>query len=189
MQKIIFSVLILILVVFAFKNDNAETIKIIKVNNFEECVLASYPIQESYPRKCIDGEENSFTEYIGNQIEKKDLITVETPTPNQSVANKFEIRGKARGFWFFEASLPARILDQNKKEVFVFSIETTDEWMTEEFVNFEKVVDLGTSTVPQKGYLEIMKSNPSDLSENNDSLIIPISFSNNFVETQTEVVQ
>jgi len=33
------------------------------ISNFEECVAAGYPVMESYPRKCSDGE-NTFTEDV-----------------------------------------------------------------------------------------------------------------------------
>lgn len=189
MQKIIFSVLIVILIFFTFNRNSEEIVRVIKVNNFDECVLAGFPVMESYPRKCADADGKTFSEYIGNQIEKKDLIVVESPIPNQSVTNKLEIRGKARGFWFFEAEISGRVLDQNKKTIANFSIMTEDEWMTEDFVGFNKIIDLSTTTLPQKGFLEIIKNNPSDMRDKDDSLIIPISFSSSTIEIPQEVVQ
>lgn len=34
------------------------------VNDFDSCVKAGYPVQESHPRKCITPEGVSFTEVI-----------------------------------------------------------------------------------------------------------------------------
>lgn len=106
-----------------------------------------------------------------------DMIVVTAPFANatSSVANPIEITGKARGFWFFEASFPAKIVDANGAELAVFSIETTDEWKTTEFVNFSVMVPFATSTTAT-GKLILQKSNPSDLPENAAELVIPIVF-------------
>jgi hypothetical protein len=38
----------------------------IEITNFDECVAAGYPVMESYPRQCSDGE-NTFTEKLDMQ--------------------------------------------------------------------------------------------------------------------------
>ncbi len=182
MQKIILSIVIAFLIIFAFRKEKTETVTITKVNSFEGCALAGFPIQESYPRRCASSDGKVFSEYIGNRIEKQDLIVVDSPLPNQTINNAFQISGKARGFWFFEGEISGRILDQSKKTISNFSIMTQEEWMTEEFVGFNKIIDLGTTTLPQKGFIEIIKNNPSDMREKDDSLIIPISFSSSTIE-------
>jgi len=55
------------------------------INNFEECVSAGYPVLESYPRQCKTPEGKTFTEDIGNELEKSDLIKVNIPRPNQAI--------------------------------------------------------------------------------------------------------
>lgn len=103
------------------------------------------------------------------------LIQVATPTPAMFVTSPMEISGKARGFWFFEASFPAKIVDANGTELAAFSIETTDDWMTEEFVNFNTTIPFTTSTTAT-GSLILQKSNPSGESQNEEILLIPITF-------------
>jgi hypothetical protein len=39
------------------------------VSNFEECMLAGFPIMESYPRQCAS-PSGTFVENIGNEIDK-----------------------------------------------------------------------------------------------------------------------
>ena len=46
------------------------------VTNFEECIGANYPVIESYPRQCKTPDGEVFTEDIGNELEKKDLIQI-----------------------------------------------------------------------------------------------------------------
>jgi hypothetical protein len=103
------------------------------------------------------------------------LIQVATPTPVMLVTNPMEISGKARGFWFFEASFPAKIVDANGTELAAFSIETTDDWMTEEFVNFSVTVPFATSTTAT-GTLILHNSNPSGEAKYDEELLIPIQF-------------
>ncbi|MFH1997321.1 MAG: hypothetical protein ABII94_01360, partial [Patescibacteria group bacterium] len=72
------------------------------INSFEECVSADYPVMESYPRQCKTPDGRSFTEDIGNELEKIDLIRVNNPRPNQIIQSPILIKGEARGYWFFE---------------------------------------------------------------------------------------
>src|SRR5680860_1906637 len=72
------------------------------VTNFEECVAAGNPEMESYPRQCRNGAQ-SFTENIGNELEKTDLIRLSTPRPNQTISSPLTLTGQARGNWYFEA--------------------------------------------------------------------------------------
>lgn len=45
-----------------------------EISNFDECVKAGYPVLESYPRQCQAPDSETFTEEIGNGLEKTDLI-------------------------------------------------------------------------------------------------------------------
>jgi len=39
---------------------------VVEVGSFEDCVLAGFPVMESYPRQCSDGT-NSWTEVLGSK--------------------------------------------------------------------------------------------------------------------------
>lgn len=82
------------------------------VANFDECAAAGYPVAESYPRQCRAGNQ-TFSEYIGNELEKTDLIRITTPRPNDTIKSLVTIEGEARGTWFFEASFPIKLYDAN----------------------------------------------------------------------------
>ena len=48
------------------------------------------------------------------EIESRaNLIRLETPLPNSTITSPLNIRGEARGVWFFEASFPVKIFDDN----------------------------------------------------------------------------
>src|SRR3989344_6744359 len=49
----------------------------------------------------------------------EDLIVVELPFPGAVVGKEFSVVGKARGNWFFEASFPVYVMDQNGKKLAV----------------------------------------------------------------------
>ena len=73
----------------------------IKVGSFSECSGAGYPIMESYPRQCRTPDGKTFREDIGNELEKDNLIRIETPRPNAVIKSPLAIKGVARGTWFF----------------------------------------------------------------------------------------
>src|SRR3989344_3148362 len=69
------------------------------VSNFDECISVDYPVSESYPHQCRDFTGEIFTENIGNELEKIDLIKVSQPRPNQEISSPLVIEGEARGYW------------------------------------------------------------------------------------------
>ena len=146
------------------------------INSFEECVSAGYPLLESYPSQCKTPDGETFTEDIGNELEKSNLIRVSNPRPNQIIQSPLAIDGEARGFWFFEASFPVKILNERGEVVVQGLAQAQGDWMTENFVQFRaELVFPAPST--EKGNLVLEKDNPSGLPEHVDELRIPIRFS------------
>ncbi len=145
------------------------------VNNFDDCASAGYAVAESYPRQCSTPDGRTFVENIGNELEKADLIRIASPRPNDTVQSPIRITGKARGFWFFEASFPAKIYDANGKELGTAIVAATEDWMTEEFVPFEAMMEFKAPTTAT-GTLILQKDNPSGLPENDDQLVVPLKF-------------
>lgn len=117
----------------------------------------------------------SRQEDIGNELEKANLIRVFSPRPNQTVHTPLLVQGEARGFWFFEASFPVRLLDGNGKEIALGIAQAQDEWMTESFVPFVAELTFETPAT-EKGTLVFEKDNPSGLAEHDDALAIPVRF-------------
>ncbi|MFH1714351.1 MAG: Gmad2 immunoglobulin-like domain-containing protein [Candidatus Nealsonbacteria bacterium] len=147
----------------------------ILISNFEECLAQGYLVLESYPRQCKTPGNESFTEYIGNELEKMNLIRVSWPRPNESVKSPILIKGEARGYWFFEADFPVRVYDENGKLLGTAIAQAESDWMTEDFVSFSLVMAFGNPET-KKGTLVLEKDNPSDIPEFDDQLIIPINF-------------
>lgn len=145
------------------------------IDSFEACVQAGNPVMESYPAQCRTKDGALFVQDIGNELEKDDVIRVNLPRPNALVTSPLTISGQARGTWFFEASFPARLLDENGSVVGEAIVEAKSDWMTEDFVPFEATVEFSQPT-GTKGTLILEKSNASGLPENADELRIPVIF-------------
>ncbi|MFA6177426.1 MAG: Gmad2 immunoglobulin-like domain-containing protein [Candidatus Paceibacterota bacterium] len=113
----------------------------------------------------------------GNAEEKKDLIRVSLPKPNDVIKSPLVIKGEARGNWFFEASFPIKLINTEGKEVPLSQgyIMTTANWMTTDFVPFEQIITFPLQKAG-KGKLILMKDNPSGLAQYDDELVIPVFF-------------
>ncbi len=148
----------------------------IKITNFEECATV-YPVMESYPRRCAVPGGQTFSEEIGNELDKTDLIKISSPRPNEKIKSPLVITGEARGSWFFEASFPVKLYDE-KNNLLASGVATANppaggDWMTENFVPFKAELNFSVAEA-QKGVLVLEKDNPSGLPENADSLKVPV---------------
>ncbi len=130
---------------------------------------------ESYPQQCRTEGGKVFIENIGNELEKVDLIQLAAPRPNQVVNSPLVVAGEARGTWFFEADFPVKILDQNGELVAIGIAQADGEWMTEDFVPFQAVIEFDPP-ITDRGRLVLEKDNPSGLPEHDDELNVPIRF-------------
>ncbi|MDP3990726.1 MAG: Gmad2 immunoglobulin-like domain-containing protein [Candidatus Nealsonbacteria bacterium] len=176
MKKILL-IIIIILIMAGF----GVTWKLIKkeapllITNFEECAKAGNPIMESYPRQCRHNGQ-TFTENIGNELEKTNLIRLDFPRPNQVVKSPLTITGEARGFWFFEASFPVVLTDWDGLIIGQGIATAKSDWMTSDFVPFEAKLTftIDKNAYSNRGTLILRKDNPSGLSEYDDALEIPV---------------
>ena len=177
----IVSILLLLIVVvfylFVFRNWNIsdDGISLKEISSFDDCVSAGFGVLESYPSQCRTSDGRSFTQDIGNELEMLDLIKVDNPRPNTLLISPLEIKGAARGTWFFEAQAGAKLLDEDGEEVATGIVQTEGDWMTGEFVGFSGEL-LFERQESGKGTLVLENANPSGLPENQIQLIIPVIF-------------
>ena len=188
MRKILLIAIVIVLVAIGFwlldKGEKAKAPTVI--TNFIECVEAGNPVMESYPRQCRTEEGETFTESIGNELEKIDLIRLASPRPNEVVKSPLTITGEARGYWFCEASFPVFLVNWDGLIIAQGIATAKDEWMIEDFVPFEATLEFSTEegSIPgmdnvfykNNGALILKKDNPSGLPEHDDALEIPIFF-------------
>lgn len=120
-------------------------------------------------------EEDKVVELIldTNTKDYSNLIVVTAPQPNTKIQKPLKITGRARGYWFFEATFPIEALDSNGIVIAQGYAQADDEWMTEDFVPFTSNLVINVP-VAGNGTLRLKKSNPSALPENDDMLEIAI---------------
>ncbi len=174
-KKLLLLTSLLLLAAFLFGRQYWQSKKIRSIRSFEECG-ALYPIMESYPPRCATPDGRSFTQDIGNELDKIDKIQAENPRPNQMITSPLTIVGQARGMWFFEASFPIKLLDSNNNVIATGIAQAQGEWMTENFVPFTATLQFAPQTIGSAGTLILQKDNPSGDPQRDESLRIPIRF-------------
>ena len=90
------------------------------------------------------------------------LVHLASPAPGDTVRSPLLVRGKARGFWFFEASFPVRLLAADGSELAVTYATAGSDWMTTAFVPFTSTVTFASPPAGTRGTLVLHKDNPSD---------------------------
>ncbi len=97
-----------------------------------------------------------------------------SPKQNEVVSSPLKVEGQALGSWFFEASLPVRLVDEGGNLIAAHYATAESDWMTEKPVKFNS--EILFSTTATSGYLVISKDNPSGLPENDGSIKMPVRF-------------
>lgn len=110
--------------------------------------------------------------------EKDDLIKVTAPLAGETITSPFEIRGQARGTWFFEATFPITVVNWDGLIIGEGYATAEDEWMTEDYVPFTGTVEFNfdEDTPYRRGATIFKKSNPSGLPEHDNALEVPVVF-------------
>ena len=116
---------------------------------------------------------------------KKDLIKVESPTPYEIVSSPLTIIGEARGGWYFEGDFPIRLLDANGKVLATHYATAKGEWMSEDFVSFESIIEFNLPET-ETGTIILHKDNPSGLQQYDDELRIPVRFNQNTIVPEND---
>jgi len=116
--------------------------------------------------------------YFGSlKVAENDKVKVEFPRINEKVSSPLLVTGQARGSWFFEASFPITLKDDNGNIVAQGYAMTADDWMTTNFVSFESIpLTFERTPTTKKGVLILHKDNPSGLPEHDEELRIPVRF-------------
>lgn len=162
---------------FAYRHFNTTT----TVTNFDECVAQGNPVRESYPARCSTPDGRVFTQIVEVEDPNEPLldeVTIHTPQANQVVKSPLLVTGYVPGPWFFEGVFPVELRNSVGDVVASAQGEVADgsDWMTEELVYFEAVLEFDTENTTDTGAVVLLKSNPSGLPENEDSEAIPVKF-------------
>ena len=118
-------------------------------------------------------EKRNFRWELAGRKKEENEVIIFSPQPNQLVASPLRVEGQAKGTWFFEATMPIKILDEADQELGVSYVEALDNWMTEDFVSFSGEIRF-ISEKDGPGILVINNSNPSGLPQYGKELRIPV---------------
>ncbi|MEN9338134.1 MAG: hypothetical protein RIQ41_448 [Candidatus Parcubacteria bacterium] len=151
-----------------------------KITSYKECKEAGFPVMESYPEQCMTSDGRTFVNEkvvatTSPEIVVSDALRGVNIARDQRVTSPLVITGEARGYWYFEASFPAELLDGNGVRIALAPLQATADWMTTEFVPFKgtlSFVQPDTAT----GTLILRNDNPSGLPERSYEVRIPVSF-------------
>lgn len=112
------------------------------------------------------------------QVEEEEIVEVKVdhPKANALVGSPLIVTGEARGTWFFEASLPLKLVDEEGTVIAEGPAQAQGEWMTEEFVPFAASLRFIRTPKSETGTLIVSKDNPSGLPENDKSISVPVRF-------------
>lgn len=102
-------------------------------------------------------------------------IEVTKPSSGDVIRSPLEISGRARGFWFFEASFVVELQDREGNELATAIATAEGEWMTEDFVPFTATLTFEQPEADE-GILIFHKQNASGLKEHEDSVEVPVKF-------------
>jgi hypothetical protein len=96
-----------------------------------------------------------------------------SPQAGELLTSPYKVQGRARGSWFFEATLPIVLKDAAGNILVETYGQAQGDWMTSDWVPFEADLVFSTST-EKMGELIIKKDNPSGLPENEAQVAYPV---------------
>lgn len=161
------------------------------ITSFESCAAAGNQVTESYPRQCRDtASGTTFTEatLTTSESEPEQLATrtytsakgvqieIDQWADNKRVTSPLTITGRVPGNWSFEANFPVELTSTNGQVIAKTPATLQGDWMTDELVLFTITLEFDASKSGSDGLLRLQKSNPSDLTENNDLVELPVRF-------------
>jgi predicted PurR-regulated permease PerM len=107
--------------------------------------------------------------------EKSVSTKVFLPVNSAKVSSPLTVIGQVPGNWSFEASFPVKLKNSTGSVVAEGIAQIIGDWMTTELVPFS--IELTWDSMESgDGTLVLQKDNPSGMSENEDSVSIPIKF-------------
>ena len=101
------------------------------------------------------------------------LIRLDNVNAGDEIFSPLVVTGQARGSWYFEASFPMRLEDEEGNLLGSSIVAAQGDWMTKEFVPFSANLEFMVTTTT-KAFLVLQKDNPSGLAEYDDKLVVPV---------------
>lgn len=122
----------------------------------------------------VYGSVASATGSGGLKSESSKSLKVFEPKPLSKIESPLKISGRARGTWYFEASFPIKIVDEDFNVLGQGNANALSDWMTEAMVPFEALIDFDSRGV-DSGFIILSEDDPSGMG-NPKSVKIPVTF-------------
>ncbi len=113
--------------------------------------------------------------FLFKKSENNQQVIIDEPKAYGIVKSPLNFSGRAKGFWFFEATAPAYVKNKSGDVIGQGQARAEGEWMTADYVKFSGTIEF-KKPAEQEGFFVIAKDNPSGLPENNASIEIPVKF-------------
>lgn len=140
--------------------------------DFASCQNLGGTLVDGHPVTCIAPNGETFQEETSIEAD----VVLEQPSFGDLVTSPLTVKGKARGFWFFEANIPVTLKDQKGNILAQKGFQAKGEWMTEDYVEFEDTLEFELPGDAEYGVLIVEKDNPSGLPELDASFAVPVRF-------------
>lgn len=153
-------------------NPSKNTTLIVLVGIMVLFLAGIWYMRGSTPVPSTETEDPSTQEAVYDNT-STDEIVIDSPKAGETVGTTFTVVGKARGYWYFEASFPLRVFGSSGVLLSEMPVQADGEWMTEEFVPFSETVTVPPGTKGE-ALLILYNDNPSGLPENDATVSIPL---------------
>jgi hypothetical protein len=145
------------------------------ITSFEQCAARGFPVQESYPRRCVAGG-NTFVEDVGTNTvtppggdpgdggfeELAPDLRLKTPHSHDTVSFPLAIEGEAAG-WYFEGEFPIELRDTAGDILADGHATAQGDWMTTDFVPFTATINVTVGMQNDSLLLVLSKADPRGL--------------------------
>ena len=108
-------------------------------------------------------------------VEESPVVVI-YPQPKDSITSPLTITGKARGYWFFEASFQVMLVNWDGLIIAEGLATAGENWMTEAYVPFTANLVFEKPVYSDRGTLIFKKDNPSGLPEHDAAVELQIKF-------------
>ncbi len=147
------------------------------VKDFDSCAGSGVIDPEAYPSKCSIGSKQ-FTQDVGNEIEKIDLIRIDWPRPGGTVQTDkpLIVDGNARESWFHNGSFPIIIKDDTGTVIASAPAVAQSFKEMEGFISYKATLVFSGAAKTDKGTLILEAANPSGDASKANAMVLPLKF-------------
>lgn len=139
--------------------------------------MEPYPETSSSPTPVVSASQtpSSTASPQATVLPHSDTLHIKSPTLGATVSSPLVVTGEARGGWYFEASFPVKLLNDDGEVLAEAPAQAQEDWMTEEFVPFTVELKF-TAPSGTEGTLVLENDNPSGIPEHAKRVEIPVFF-------------